>query len=71
MLFEKVKDEKFEGRMISNYFVLRLNIMRLQAFLKHFDAYTKNRLELESLLKGEIYQKHIKLLNQWCILPFP
>lgn len=70
-LFNKIKDLEFEGRMISNYFVLRLNIMRLQAFLKHFDNYTANRLELEELLKSKLYTDNIRSLKPVIYPSFP
>lgn len=70
-LFGKIKDQKFEDRMISNYFVLRLNIMRLQAFLKHFDEYTANRIELERLLTSPIYLDNFKKLKAVVYPSFP
>lgn len=70
-LFERIKDQKFEGRMISNYFVLRLNIMRLQAFLKQFDQYTENRIQLESLLKSKLYSDNERSLKPVVYPSFP
>lgn len=70
-LFDKIGGQQFEGRMISNYFVLRLNIMRIQAFLGHHEDYTANRLELEEMLKSPIYLDNIKALKSVIYPSFP
>lgn len=70
-LFDKIRDQKLEGRMLSNYFVLRLNIMRVQAFLGHHENYTSNRIALEKTLKSSLYLDNIKALKSVVYPSFP
>jgi hypothetical protein len=70
-LFSKAASYPLEGSMIKNHFVLRLNIMRLQAFLKRHEEYTSNRKELEALLKTPLYLKNVKSLSPVIYPSFP
>ncbi|MDB4655290.1 hypothetical protein OAE48_00430 [Flavobacteriales bacterium] len=71
LLLSKSEPYTLEGSMIKNHFVLRLNIMRLQAFLKHHEEYTKNRKDLEALLQTPLYLKNAKLLKPVIYPSFP
>ena len=70
-LLDKTESFTLEGSMVKNHFVLRLNVMRLQAFLKHHDAYTSNRKELEALLTTPLYTDNIKSLKPVIYPSFP
>ena len=71
VLLSRTEAFPLEGSMIKNHFVLRLNVMRLQAFLKHHEAYTINRKELEALLHTALYLDNIKRLNPVIYPSFP
>ena len=71
VLLSKTESFPLEGSMIKNHFVLRLNVMRLQAFLKHHDAYASNRKELEALLTTSLYTDNINSLKPVIYPSFP